>query len=435
MSALFDNARTWPVALVAAAMLLMSAPVCAQPQVQLLEDFELRDSEEIARANQLRAILEDRGLSEEQVRVTDFEGQDRTPELLGPRVPGDVPPRLGERQVVVRPAETISMRLPTERSDLPGGVAQIEDSGRDPETGDGWFHPSLFSSPIPAIWDDDLHQYTTRLSIGLRGENVPPGIELEQPVTVQLGFSGLTAEPIEQITLRRPGIEHERHLDFQFVPTTDQPTLKMRSSIVDVDFEIEAMPRIAILPESDSMTGLGLEEIQINVRRLKPHGDFAPASDDLLAAVTVSGAATPDSSELNIEEGTVGTSFALRSSGLSDATIRVSDGQHTASRTIEQRFPIGPVLAALFGGAIGGFARRFMKKAPPITTGTRIVEGLIAAIVVYVASVLGAGYFNVLPPAIAATEAGAFLTGAASGFVGVAVFEAFRRNLVRTGSY
>jgi UDP-N-acetyl-D-mannosaminuronate dehydrogenase len=52
-----------------------------------------------------------------------------------------------------------------------------------------------------------------------------------------------------------------------------------------------------------------------------------------------------------------------------------------------------------------------------------VLEGTVVGLVAFVAAVLGVGYLH-LPAAIAATEAGAFLTSVLCGFVGVAVFTA-----------
>lgn len=428
MVGLLANTRRWAVALTAGLLLPGFAPAFGQPQRPPVADTRLQESADAARADRLREILEERSLREDQIRITDFEGRDLTRELLRPPIADDQPARLAERQVVVRPAELVSMRLPSERIDLPGGIAQVEESPRDPAVGDGWFHPTLFASPTPAVWDESQRRYTTRLSLGLRGENVSPGTDLSQPVTVKLGFRGLVADPITLITLHRAGVEHEKHVDFRFIPTTERPVLEMRSTIVDIDFEIEAMARMELHSERNHMTGLGLEKLRMNVLRLQPHGQVAVAADNRIATVAVTGPAIADVSQIEFPAGSAAASFMLQSRGLEDVTVRVSDGQYTASYTIEQRFPFGPLVAVLAGGALGGFARRFSSKAPSASTGARIGEGVVVALIAFVAGVLGVGYIN-LPPAVIATEAGAFLTGALTGLVGVTVIETLSRRL------
>ena len=86
------------------------------------------------------------------------------------------------------------------------------------------------------------------------------------------------------------------------------------------------------------------------------------------------------------------------------------------------------MLAALIGGAVGGFSRRFSRNASGGTGLARIAEGLAVAIIAYVAGVLGVGYLG-LPVAVVSTEAGAFLTGALTGFAGVTVIELLSKRL------
>jgi uncharacterized membrane protein len=93
----------------------------------------------------------------------------------------------------------------------------------------------------------------------------------------------------------------------------------------------------------------------------------------------------------------------------------------TGITELNQRFPVGPLVATLVGGALGGLARRWVKgKARKRTPLRYMLEGIVVGLVAFVAAVLGVGYLN-LPAAIAATEAGAFLTSVLCGFVGVAV--------------
>jgi hypothetical protein len=79
---------------------------------------------------------------------------------------------------------------------------------------------------------------------------------------------------------------------------------------------------------------------------------------------------------------------------------------------------------------LGGFSRRFRRQATANSSIARITEGLVVAIIAYVAGVLGVGYLG-LPVAVVSTEAGAFLTGALTGFVGVTVIEALSKRLTR----
>ena len=108
--------------------------------------------------------------------------------------------------------------------------------------------------------------------------------------------------------------------------------------------------------------------------------------------------------------------------------LRVSAmiGGQTATAVVRQHFPYGPLVAALLGGLLGGFARRWVKGARRDANARHLAEGAVVALVAFIAAVLGVGYLD-LPQAIAATEAGAFLTGALCGFAGVVVLSKLSR--------
>jgi len=385
--------------------------------------------------SQLRQIIERSDFEGLDVTIRDFEGRTLTRDALTPRLQNDGSYSLGDQarpvtQVIVRPAETVSLNLTREPIDLPGGVAvtRVDDAGSS--VSEGWFQPTLEASPTPAVWEDELNRYKMRLSLGLRGDNLPENAALQQPVTVRFGFRGLIAEPFEAVTLLRAGIEHEKHFDFLFLPTTEQPILELRSAITDIDFPLNAMPRIELRPVRDSMTGLGLDEVIVRVLRLKPDGSKATTADRQTVTVEVtSGTAVPNPSTISLEGGE--GQFVLRSRGLEDATLRVTAGPLSDTLTIRQQWPIGPVLAALIGGALGGYSRRFRKRTTSASSSARIAEGLVVAVIAYVAGVLGVGYLA-LPVFVVSTEAGAFLTGALTGFAGVTVIEALSKRLTRS---
>ncbi len=381
---------------------------------------------------QFQQLLERRDFGDRPIEITDFQGRTlirdaQTPELQAREALPTLNATRTASQLIVRPTGTVTVRLTSEPIDLPGGVAVTRFDEAASAVSEGWFQPTLEASPVPAVWDNSLGRYRMRLSLGLRGDNLPAGATLQQPVTVQFGFRGLNADPFEAVTLERAGIENEIHLEFLFLPTTEQPVLELRSAITDIDYPIEAMPRIALRPVNDSMVGLGLGETQVRVVRLQPDGTEANVLTNQRATVEVtSGGAIPEPSLLNFQEGD--THFTLHSRGLEDVTVRVTAGAHSDTVTIPQRFPTTPVLAALLGGAIGGFSRRFSRGASGGSGVTRVAEGLAVAIIAYVAGVLGVGYLG-LPAAVVGTEAGAFLTGALTGFAGVTVIEMLGKRL------
>ena len=143
-------------------------------------------------------------------------------------------------------------------------------------------------------------------------------------------------------------------------------------------------------------------------------------------ALEVDGRATPDPAVVNVGAGDSSASFRLRSAGIGNVTVKVALAGLTDVVTIQQTWPWAPLLAALAGGALGGYARRFVKGARRRDTGRRVGEGLIVALLAFVAGVLGTGLLG-LPPLLVATEAGAFLTGALAGFLGVTLLEMMTR--------
>lgn len=417
--------RDWkraPALIAPVIALLLATPSLAEEYRQITAPtLELNNGTDVTA---IQRILSRRNFGDQAVKITDLDGRSltRTPVLPGEQTINPALPALNTNQLssqfIVRPADTISVQLTEEAIDLPGGVA-VGSTDR-PDSG-GWFQPTLAASPTPAVWDNTLNQYRMRLSLGLRGDNLPANAALQQPITVQFGFRGLIAEPLDAVTLQRSGIENEVHLEFLFLPIAETPVLELRSAITDIDYPIDAMPRIELRPVRDSITGLGLDEVLVRVLLLNPDGTAVQTGGNQTATVEVTtGSAVPEPSAFSLQGGD--TQFMLRSQGLESATLRVTAGPLSDTVSIEQQFPTGPVLAALLGGALGGFSRRFTKQATNASSGARITEGLAVAIIAYVAGVLGVGYLG-LPVAVVSTEAGAFLTGALTGFAGVTVIE------------
>jgi hypothetical protein len=289
-----------------------------------------------------------------------------------------------------------------------------------------WLRLTAVASPIPATWNPLSGTYHTELSFGVHSsdeDRFAPGQALEHPIEVRVRLRGLTTrEALPPLSIEAPGLANERSLVLDFLPSTPSPTLEVRSTLSDVNLELEALPRLEVRPESTSMVGLGLARMAINVEQVAPHGEPLRVTGPTRIALTVDGPATLDPSELRLDPDQSMASFDLRSSGLAPLTVTAVAGSLRGEATIQQRVPWGPVIAALFGGALGGFGRRFVKGARKSPTALRLLEGVIVALIAYVAGVLGVGYLA-LPMAVVATEAGAFLTGALSGFIGVNVLE------------
>ncbi|QTF93367.1 TIGR04086 family membrane protein [Halomonas sp. BM-2019] len=380
--------------------------------------------------------------SVESLRVRDLEGRELDAEVEPlPQEPGRVSLSVPTRGPFVVKGDAVETRRLTseERQVLPGGLflpSTDEPAEVIVPPGLGitplpprvatWLRLTAVASPIPATWDPLTGTYHTELSFGVHAsteERFAPGQGFEEPIEIRVGLRGLTTrEALSPLLIEAPGLANEQSLVLDFLPSTSSPTLEVRSTLSDVNLELEALPRLEVRPESTSMVGLGLARVAVSVEQVAPHGEPLRVTHPTRIALTVDGPATPDPGELQLEPDESAVAFDLRSSGLAPLTVTAVAGGLRGEATIQQRVPWGPILAALFGGALGGFCRRFVKGADKASTPLRLLEGVIVALVAYVAGVLGVGYLA-LPVVVVATEAGAFLTGALSGFIGVNVLE------------
>lgn len=378
-----------------------------------------------------RVVLEGWTGSLENLRVLDLQGQDVTtavkPQLEQGRLTLETAPAA---PVVAKTREIATMRVPAnKRTPLPGGlVIPPAGAAAGPQGASvAWVRLTLAASPMPAPWDGVAGGYLTRLTFGLKpSDNAPGALTLDRPVTVKLGYEGMTGPEVAPLTLDAVGLENEKSVDLTFVPLTPEPRLLVRSTISDVNLAIAALPRIDVRPARSTLPGFGLATVQVVVARVEPHGALVPAERPTNIVIEVDGPATAEPAIVTLAAGETSGSFQLRSAGLGKVFVRATGDGVSGGATIEQTFPWGPLLAALVGGALGGYARRFVKGARRAATARRVVEGLIVGLVAFVAGVLGVGYLG-LPDAVVATEAGAFLTGALCGFVGVTVLEAMTR--------
>jgi hypothetical protein len=381
----------------------------------------------------------------ESLRVRDLEGRELDAEVEPlPQEPGRVSLRVPTLGPFVVKGDAMETRRLTseERQVLPGGLfLPPTDEPAEVMVPPGlgitplpplpprlatWLRLTAVASPVPATWNPLTGTYHIELSFGVHPsdeDRFSPGQTLEQPIEVRIGLRGLTTrEALSPLLIEAPGLANEQSLVLDFLPSTARPTLEVRSTLSDVNLELEALPRLEVRPESTSMVGLGLARMVVNVEQVAPHGEPLRATHPTRIALTVDGPATPDPSELHLEPEESTAAFDLRSSGLAPLTVTAVAGSLRGEATIQQRAPWGPIFAALFGGALGGFGRRFIKGAGKTSTPLRLLEGGMVALVAYVAGVLGVGYLA-LPAAVVATEAGAFLTGALSGLIGVNVLE------------
>lgn len=373
----------------------------------------------------------------ERLRVTDLQGREIT-ELAQPRQEqGRISVAVPESRAFVIKGDEIETRRVTSDQPLilPNGMV-IPLPSPDTETADraadepspltaAWLRLTLAASPIPAVWNPLSGAYHTELSFGLQPseERLITGLELEHPVEVRIRLRGLTIQDtLPPLRIDGPGLAHEQTLRLSFLPSTPNPTLEVRSTISDVNLELEVLPRLELRPASRRVLGLGLESVEVTLVRVAPHGMPLPTEQHTDVVLTLDGGGRIETGAVHFAPGQATSSFSLRSSGLAPINVSAFTGSLSSETVIQQQFPWGPILAALFGGALGGYGRRFIKGARQALTRRRLVEGLLVASIAYVAGVLGVGYLG-LPGAAVATEAGAFLTGALTGFIGVNVLE------------
>ncbi len=421
-----------------AGVLLFALALAAPAQPDRTAILTSPVSSTLTRAVERRAIVE--GLTEpiQNLKVTDLAGRDIAAEVEPRTDRGVVTMNLGVQKPIVLKPRTIGTVVlkANERLVLPGGV--IVPHAPQPEGGGAvkpaWFRLTLASSPMPAPWDPQLGRYVTRLTFGLRRpDTVPSTLNLAEPVIVKIDYQGLTATETATVTIEAPGLENEKTVDLHFTPLTAKPTLLVRSSISDVNLELTALPRLDVKPARNTVLGLGLDTVAVAVTQVLPDGRNQPVARDTAVVIEVSGRAQVDDGPLSLRAGEAGTRMQVRSAGLGPIVVRATADGVTGLATVQQRFPTGPLVAALVGGALGGLARRFVKGARRSLTQRRIVEGLVVATIAFVAAVLGVGYLG-LPPAIVATEAGAFLTGALTAFAGVSVLETLSKKTARTSA-
>ena len=373
-----------------------------------------------------RVVIEGLTQPAAELRISDFAGKDLTAELKPEGGAGRVAVTLGEaRQFVVKPKEIATLvAARSEKMVLPGGVVvPLTSDGIGDEAKSAWFRLTFEASPLPAVWDTHVMGYITRLTFGLRRPpNLPESIAPAAPVVVKLGFEGMTAEEVPPLTIEAPGLENEKTIELKFQPRTANPKILVRSTISDVNLELKALARLEVRPMQREMLGLGLEAVEVVVTKVLAHGELQAVERTVPLVIETSGRARAEPANVAFGAGEAMARFQLRSAGVGPVAIVASANGLMGSAEIQQRFPTGPLVATLMGAALGGFARRFVKGARKKQAARRVIEGAVVGVVAFVAAVLGVGYLN-LPPAIVATEAGAFLVGALAGFAGVTVFE------------
>lgn len=380
-----------------------------------------------------RVVLENWAGKLADTRIEDLSGNDISA-LLAPRAESSgVTLAQTSEPFVMRPRIRQTITLTSEKETaLPGGMVDpqaIKSAAGGPAKA-AWFRLVCSASPRPAPWVEAAREYVTTLKFSVRasGDTESPSLKLRQPITVSIDFDGMTAREIAPFMIEETGLQHEQSFELRFRPSSSQPKLRVRYTINEVDVLVEALPRLELRPERTTLLGFGLETVKVAVAQIMASGEPAKLNAASNVDVQVRGAARREGDDVVIPAGEARTEFVVRSSGLGRVAIQATAGTLSASTEVMQRFPVGPLLAALFGGALGGFSRRWVKGGRRRAGWRNPVEGLVVGLVAFVAAVLGVGYLN-LPAAIAATEAGAFLTGVLCGFAGVTVFSAMTTKL------
>jgi hypothetical protein len=361
----------------------------------------------------------------QNLTLLDLQGNDITDQLAPlPEASGVSLAVPGGEQFVAKPKTIAQLPLTQgQRTVLPGGIVIPLSRGPAAAPELVWFRLTVIASPLPAAFDARRQEYSTTLSFGLtQPPAAPANTKPERAIVVKLAFDGLRADDVPPIVLSEAGIEHEKTVTLSFVPTSDTPRLLLRSTLSDTDLELRAAPRLEVRPQQQQVLGLGLAEVSVAVQRVAAHGAALPASHELPVLLELDRGTVPTPRNPAIESGASSATFSLRSAGIGPLHVTASADGLSGSASFEQTLPFGPLLAALMGGALGAYARRFVD-APHHATSRRVLEGLIVALITFVGGVLGAGLFELLPASIVATEAGAFLTGSLSGYLGCTLLE------------
>ncbi len=358
-----------------------------------------------------------------RVVATDLAGRNIPVRMTDGRV--SVDPEPGQ-WVVVKPEETVAVEMSEGLQWLPGVCIPPTDGGTAAEANTLRSYAKFAIAPV--VWDTAVDAYRMVASIGVAKNGDPSATGgLGTQALVKLAFEGVPVDPTE-FRLETAGFDGERTVEFTF-PRTQiaAPRMIVRTNVAgEQPFVMDVRPRVEVTARKDPILGLGLEETTVVVECVQASGALLAVAGDVPVVISCSGGQDSDADALRVSSQRAQGEFRIRSVGLGAikvfASARLPTEELIGSATVQTTLPWAQFVAALAGGALGGFARRFMKGARKAKTPTRVLEGVVVATIAYVAGVLGVGFLQ-LPSAIVATVAGAFLTGALTGFAGVMVIE------------
>ncbi len=332
-----------------------------------------------------------------------------------------------EKWIVVKPAESSPIRMTPGLQWLPG-VCVPPTSNPGTAAGDT-FSSYLEFGTVPVAWDTALDAYRIMGHVGVaKNSDERLAGDLGKAALVKFSFEGVRDPAAPDYTITRTGIDGEQPVDLKFAGTlTTAPALIVRCSLADTQkYTMDVQPRLALEAVSNPILGLGLEKTTVFVRAVRADQATLPLGGVVPVAIACAGGRSEGAASLAITAPEARPSFQVRSMGVGDlhivANASTAEQALAGSLTLRQVMPWAQVLAALVGGALGGYLRRFMKGARSRVAGRRVAEGVMVGLVAFVAGVLGVGFFS-LPEIIVATVAGAFLTGTAGGFAGVTLLE------------
>lgn len=339
-----------------------------------------------------------------------------------------------DQWVVVRPLNVTAQSMQRGVQWLPGVcIAPATNAGEGKDV----FSSYADFATVPVVWDTTVDAYRIQGAVGVaRNGDLAQGGALGRVAKVKVQFVGVSSAGPVEIEVRDLGLGGEREFASVFHRTdTPKPTLLVRSNLgAEQPYVLDVRSRVELTPARNPMLGLGLEAIEIAVECVESHGALVALPGVSPITLRCSSGSAEDAERLAVSPSEPRASFRFRSTWLGPARIvavtRNAGGEIVGSIQIQQTMPWPQLIAALAGGALGGFARRFVRGARRRSASRRVVEGLLVGLVSFVAGVLGVGWLD-LPPVIVSTVAGAFLTAVLAGFAGVVVLERLTQGRVK----
>lgn len=308
----------------------------------------------------------------------------------------------------------------------------------------------------PLAWLEGEASYGTNVVLGLRrvagSERVS---RLPRPVSIELSASGpgARAEPLT-VQLQSVGEDNATvALRTARGDPAEEVTLVAHLAGEAFHFPTLVRPRAVALRlavDADELAGFGLGRTTVTVERLAEDGAPLVEDRDLPVTLVVSGGHLPDGGSLVVPAGASRSEpRTLLSRGIDELTVSARAEPLVAEPlSVTLTWPWALVLAALVGGALGGWLRRPAPAAPASDApgdGTdsdrgpaaaaggapirRVLVGMVIGTTVVVGVVAGVVDDDLLPTSAAGSAAGAFVVALIAGYLGRAVLERLGKRL------